>query len=130
MAATAKIYLKVNVDGLSDGDFFLDSSFTHTVTPAEVFRGYQVIGASAANLDLGGIAADDVLGVLIKAKVANCYILVNSASGTPTSADININAGEATYINLTGGIGESSNIRVLGSGATAAIEYLVFGKNT
>lgn len=132
MAASAKITIKVEVSGLGVTTN-LPIEFTHSVTPEEVFHGYAVIGSSAANLNLGSIAPEDVLGVLIIARVDGTSIQISTdGSGTPASGvDITIEGdnNESTYLNFTDGLTDTNgSIRVKGDAATAAIEYYVFGQ--
>jgi len=134
MTAQADVKLEIKVTGLGI-EKKLPIEFTHTVTPEEVFGPvYVVIGNSAMNLNTGGIADTDVLGILIIARANKCYLLINdSGSGTPASSGNQVLDGdndEACYINLTGGLGSSKYIRILGDNANSAIEYLVFGKHT
>jgi len=132
MAATAVVTLKVEVSGLGVTTN-LPIEFTHSVTPEEIFHGYAVIGSTAADLDLGTIAPEDVLGILIIARVDATSIQVSTdGTGTPASGvDITIEGdnNESTYLNFTDGLTNTNgSIRVKGDAATAAIEYFIFGQ--
>lgn len=133
MAATAVVTLKVEVSGLGTTTS-LPIEFTHSVTPEEVIGPcYAVIGSSATDLDLGPIAPEDLLGVLIIARVDATSIQVSTdGTGTPASGvDITIEGdnNESVYLNFTDGITDTNGtIRVKGDAATAAIEYFVFGQ--
>jgi len=139
MTALAKVSLKVEIEDLTSETSSLETRFTHNITPEEVFYGYTVIGNTATNLDLGGIASTDLLGVLIIAKgtAGTDYvgILVNDdGTGTPltTQGNITLGAGEATYLNFGGssqGLGSGKYIRIKGSTSSTAIEYFCFGKH-
>lgn len=138
MTAAATISIRIEVSGLATSDEELTTSFTHDVTPAEIFHGYAVIGSSAANLDLGNITDTDLIGVLLIAKgtADTDYVglLIDDAgTGTPSTAagNITLNAGEAIYLNFGGstqGLTSGKYIRIKGSAATTAIEYFCFGK--
>jgi len=138
MAATAKITLKVEVEGLGLVEYKLPTKFTHSQTPAEVFPGRATIGSSACNLNLGTITDTDLLGVLLVATgTADTdyvgFLVDDDGASTPSTAAGNqtLNAGEGTYINLGGstqGLTSGKYIRVKGSAATTGIEYLAFGK--
>lgn len=136
MSATAKISLKVEVEGIGE-DYILANKFTNDVTPAEVFRGYAVIGTTTANLDLGNIAVTDLTGVLLTCKgtadTDYVGILPNDVgTGTPSTSAGNmvLNAGESVYLNFYGGLTTAYVIRLKGAASTTAIEYICFGKNT
>jgi len=132
MAAEATVTLKVEVSGLGVTSN-LPIEFTHSVAPEEVFHGYAVIGNTAKDLDLGTIAPEDVLGILIIARVDATSIQVSTdGTGTPASGvDITIegDSNESTYLNFTDGLTDTNgSIRVKGDAATAAIEYYIFGQ--
>ena len=138
MAATATIKISIEIAGLGS-ETELTRRFVHSVAPAEVFKGYSVIGVTAADLDLGDIDEQAVLGVLITAKgtadTDRVGILINS-TGDPitTAGNMVLNAGSSVYINFEGsttatpGLGDGNAIRLKGTASTSAIEYLVFGK--
>jgi len=134
MGASASVELKVTVSGLTNQDNDIIYKFTHGDTPAEFYHQYAVIGNSAADLKIGDIDEQKLRGVLIIAKSGNVGILVNDdGTGTPSLTEGNqvLVAGEACYINLSGSIGglEDTNvIRIIGSVATAAIEYFCWGE--
>ena len=141
MAATVKVRLSVEIEGLdSDDQANLSRAFTHDVTPEEYFKGRDIIGSTAANLDLGAIDDTDLTGVLIIARgtadTDYVGILVDDdGTGTPSTVagNLTLNAGEAVYLNFggsTGGLTNGKYIRVKGSAATTAITYFVFGKHT
>jgi len=136
MAAEAKISIVVEVTDLGQ-ETSLSHKFTHSVTPEEVFHGYAVIGATACDLDVGTIAVTEISGIFIiakgTAKTDYVGILINDdGTGTPATDDGNqvLNAGEACYINLYGGLDTGKVIRLKGAAATSAIEYYVFGAHT
>jgi len=136
MAAEAKVSIVVEVTGLGQ-ESSLSHKFTHSVTPEEIFHGYAVIGSSACNLDLGTIAVTEISGILIigKGTADTDYvgILINDdGTGTPATDDGNmvLNAGEACYINLYGGLDASKVIRLKGAASTTAIEYYCFGSHS
>ena len=133
MAATAVVSLKVEVSGLGTVTN-LPIEFTHSVPVEEVIGPtYAVIGNSAQNLELGKIAPEDVLGVLIIARVGKTSILISAdGTGTPASGvDITIEGdnNESVYLNFTEGLTDTNgDIRVIGDAADAAIEYFIFGQ--
>ena len=135
MTATAKVELKATVSGLGVNTS-LPIEFTHSVTPEEVIGPcYAVIGSSATDLDLGHIAPEDLLGVLIIARVDTVAIKISTdGTGTPAEGvDMSIDGDndEAVYLNFTDGITDTNGtIRVKGDAATAAIEYFVFAQHT
>lgn len=133
MAATATIRVNIEVDGLGVGMDSMSVRFQDTTAPQETFKGYQVIGTTTANLDLGGIAAVDVRGVLIKAIGDKVGVLVNDiGTGTPSTTAGNqiIPENGVSYITLTGGLTTAYYIRIKGAAADAAVEYFVYGINT
>lgn len=112
----------------------LPIEFTHSVTPEEkVGPTYAVIGNSATDLDLGDIAPEDVMGILIIARSDKTSIQISKdGTGTPDTDDITIEGdnNESVYLNFTDGLNSSGSIRVKGDAATAAIEYMVVGQHT
>jgi len=138
MAATATVKISVEIAGLGS-ETELTRRFVHSVAPAEVFKGYTVIGTTATDLDLGGIDEQAVLGVLITAKgtvdTDRIGILIDS-TGDPvvTAGNMVLNAGSSVYINFEGsttatpGLGDGNAIRLIGAASTSAVEYIVFGK--
>lgn len=133
MAATATVTIKVEVAGLGTTNN-LPIEFIHSVTPEEVVGPvYAVIGNTAQDLNLGPIAPEDILGVLIIARVDGTSIQISTdGTGTPASGvDMTIegDSNESVYLNFTDGITDTNgSIRVKGDAATASIEYFVFGK--
>lgn len=132
--ASVKVTLKTEMSGLGTSPS-LQIEFTHSVTPEEyIGPTYAVIGSTAQDLDLGSILPEDILGVLIIARVDTIAIQISTdGTGTPAEGvDISINGdnSEAVYLNFTDGITDTNgSIRVKGDAATAAIEYYVFGKH-
>ena len=132
MAATAITKVSVEIDGLGSGVQKLSCRYSATA-PEEMFYNYQVIGTSAASLDLGGIAATKVRGVMMRAVGGTIGVLVNDVgTGTPsaTAGNIMIPSGASAFIPIGGGLTTAYTIRVIGSAAAVAIEYLVYGQET
>ena len=133
MAATAVVQIKVEISGLGVTTN-LPIEFTHSVVPEEVIGPcYAVIGSTVQDLDLGPIAPEDVLGILIIARADATSIKVSTdGTGTPASGvDITIegDSNESTYLNFTDGLTDTNGtIRVKGDASTAAIEYFIFGQ--
>lgn len=135
MAAEAKVELRVEISGLGTVTE-LPIEFTHSVTPEQVYGPcYAVLegSASAADLNLGAIAPEDVTGILIIARTYKTYIQVSKdGTGTPDDDDITIEGdnNESVYLNFTDGLNSSGSIRIKGDEADAAIEYYVFGQHS
>ena len=132
MAATAISRVSVEVDGLGTGVQKLSCRYSATA-PEEVFQGYQVIGTTVANLDLGGIAVTKIRGVMIRAIGGTVGVLVNDVgTGTPsaTVGNIMIPANGCAFLPIGGGLTTAYTIRIIGSAAAAAIEYIVYGQET
>ena len=133
MAGTAIVRVSLETDGLGSGSKNLSCRYAETVAPEEVFYGYQVIGTTVANLDLGGIAVTKIRGVMMRAIGGTIGVLVNDVgTGTPvaTAGNIVIPANGCAYIPIGGGLTTAYTIRVVGSAAASAIEYLVYGQET
>lgn len=140
MTATAKISLKVKIEGLTTNTEDLPIFFTHDVTPEEILHHKFIVGTSATNLPLGGIDDTDLLGVLIictgTADTDYLGILVDDdGTGTPSTAagNMTLNAGEGVYLNFGGstqGLTNGQYIRIIGAAVTTGVEYFAFGKNT
>lgn len=133
MAATATIRANIELDGLGVGLDSMSVRFQDTIAPEELFKGYQVIGTTVANLDFGGIAVTKVRGVMIRAIIGTVGILVNDVgTGTPvaTAGNIVIPINGFAYIPIAGGLTAAYTIRIVGSSATTAIEYFIYGQET
>jgi len=133
MAGTVVVRLSLETDGLGSGSQKLNCRYSEETPPEEVFYGYQILGTSAANLDLGAIAVTKIRGIMIKAIIGTVGVLVNDVgTGTPsaTAGNIVIPINGCTYIPIAGGLTPAYTIRVIGSSATTAIEYLIYGQET
>ncbi|MDP1614748.1 MAG: hypothetical protein Q8L68_03030, partial [Methylococcales bacterium] len=67
MAGTAVVRLSLETDGLGSGSKTLSCRFAEATAPEEVFYGYQILGATAASLDLGAIAVTKIRGIAMHA---------------------------------------------------------------
>jgi len=134
MAAEVSIEMELKITGLGTGDTVAKKKVTLDSTPEAKSGPHAVIiGNSADNLELGHIVDTDLLGVLIIAISGDVGILVNDdGSGTPsvTAGNIIVEEGEPVWIPLPGGLTSGHYIRMLGSTATAAIEYYLVTKKT
>lgn len=134
MAAEASIEMELKITGLGTGDTVVKKKATLDTAPEAKSGPHTVIiGNSADNLELGHIVETDLLGVLIIAISDDIGILVDDdGTGTPsvTAGNIVVEEGEPVWIPLPGGLTDGNYIRLLGSAATAAIEYFLVAKHT
>lgn len=134
MAVVASINIELKVTGLGSRDTIGKKLATISGT-VEAKSGPHcvIIGDSADNLELGHIVETDLLGVLIISTSGDIGVLVDDdGTGTPSveAGNMVIDEGEPVWIPLPGGLTDGNYIRIIGSSATAAIEYYLIAINT
>lgn len=126
MAGAVTVKMNLEITGLGDA-VEVANKFTATV-PVEFIKQYAVIGATAAQLDIGNVALDKVYGLWIKAVVDKIYLKLDATTGDLSASDapILLNEGESDYISINPA--DNTGIRIDGDAATSACSYVVLGK--
>lgn len=128
MAASLSLTQIIELTG-SNQDRIICQKATCTSVPVEVLEQSPILGASAASLDLGDIAAGKGFFIYLEAVVGSFYVKLGATTGTPVETDshLYIQAGEGYSIPINPNATAMPGIRVIGSGATAVLRYFLVG---